>query len=141
MQVGNIEKRHQYNKFETFFNSKRREDVTSIFNNIKKDDIVSIIDSYDEMIHQIKPDAITISECMDMAVENGIIEPNINDSDNSYRQLAEKIIGEVEDELFDILPEPTDEGCPDDTELSKICGEMYYSLEDRLTYLFRDSKL
>ena len=135
--LSSIEK-SQYNKFETIFRSQRRDDITLILANISKTQVIAILDSYDEMIHKESPNIISIKDCIKSAIDNGIIEPDINDIGNLYRELAASVIDTVENELYDLLPEPESE---EDYELSKICGEVYYNLEDSLTELFKNSIL
>lgn len=131
----------QYNRFETMFISQRREGIVDTLQNIPKDQVVAILDSYDEMVHEVAPDVISIKDCIQMAVENGIIEPNLYDIDNKYREMAAAVIDAVENELYDILPDPEiEEEVPENVTLSKICGETYYGLEDVLTDLFKDIK-
>jgi len=137
----NIDKSRQYNRFETMFVSERRDNILDIVENLPKNHIVSILDSYDEMVHEILPDIISVKECIEMAVKNGQLQPDLYNIDNSYRELAAAAIDRVETELFDILPDPeVDEEVMENDALSKICGDMYYSLEDTLTNLFKEYK-
>jgi hypothetical protein len=131
----------QYNKFETMFISQRREDIVDSLQNIPKDRVVAILDSYDEMVHEVAPDIISVKDCIKTAIENGMIEPNLYDINNKYREMAAAVIDTVENQLYDILPDPEeDEEVPENVALSKICGETYYELEDALTDLFKDTK-
>lgn len=130
----------QYGRFETMFTSQRREDITSILENIPKKHVVAILDAYDEMVHEINPEIIKIEDCIKLAVSNGVIEPNLYDVNNLYRDLAAAVINNVEDELYDLLPDPVEDEESEDG-LSKICGETYYSLEDNLTELFKNANL
>lgn len=138
-QIRNIENLQQYNVFETMFMSERRENVCKPLDNIPKDKVVAILDAYDEMIHKQYPDAITVEECIELGIKNGIIETNLDNINNLYRELAAVTIDVVEQELYDLLPEPIGED-DYDCDLSKICGCTYYNLEDRLTELFKNYK-
>lgn len=130
----------QYGRFETMFISKRREEITSLLENVPKQQVVAILDAYDEMVHEVNPELIKVEDCIKLAVENGVLEPNLFDISNLYRELAASVINTVEDGLYDLLPDP-EEDEESENGLAKICGETYYNLEDSLTDLFKDANL
>jgi molecular chaperone GrpE (heat shock protein) len=134
------ETQNQYSKFETLFVSNRRDNITKLLDNLSKKDMIAILDSYDEMVQIVAPDVISIEDCVKRAIDNGQLETSIYDSNNSFRQLAIDTITAIEDELYDILPEPNINEIPPENNdsLTKIFGYAYYSLEDRLTNLFKD---
>lgn len=136
-----MEPNNQYTKFETMFASERRENIAEVLENLPKDTIIGVLDSYDETVQELHPGIISIRECVEAAIVNGIIEPDLGNANNLYRELAGIVIDRVEDELYDILPDanPDDPGI-DESETSKIYGEIYYKLEDSLTGLFKSHK-
>lgn len=133
-----MKQNNQYTKFETMFASERREDVVDILNNLPKDTIIGVLDAYDETVQELYPEIISIKECIEIAVANGTIQPSTDNINNLYRELAGVVIGRVEDELHDILPDiDTDDPSINESESTKIHGEIYDKLEDNLTELFK----
>lgn len=130
----------QYNRFESMFRSERRDEIIQPLKNMSKSQVVAILDSYAEMVHEEAPDVIQLEDCIELTIKNGIIENDLYDIGNMYRALSASVIDVVEVELYNLLPDPDpDENVAEnaDCTLSKICGEVYYGLEDELTTLFK----